>query len=143
MSDNSTITALRALGRGTPYQVARRIMGREKQHDELDDGEPDYEFENTQNLVRSDLWNLFRAGKLERERAGRRGINPPYVYWVKAATTTPGAPARSKWSNDETVCDRATADGQALAEGMGGTRQELRELSLRPGDRDDEKAQGV
>jgi hypothetical protein len=84
---NETITALRAIGRGTPYQVAKHIMGREKQHDELDGGEPDYDFENTQRCVRHELYLMFRAGKLDRERSGARGINPPYVYWVK-----PGSP---------------------------------------------------
>jgi hypothetical protein len=58
-------------------------MGREKRHDELDGGEPDHDFELAQESVRNDLYLLFRAGKLDRERSGRRGFNPPYVYWVR------------------------------------------------------------
>lgn len=54
--------------------------------------------------------------------------------------TTPGNPARSKWSNDETVSVGPPRDGEAVADRMGKARQGLRYLPLREGHGNHEKA---
>lgn len=46
--------------------------------------------------------------------------------------TTPGNPARSKWSSDEAISDGPADNGPAVAYRMGEARQRLRQLPLWP-----------